>query len=47
MNCPKCGAPAPQQASVADEILRFKELMDMGVLTPEEFEAKKKQLLGL
>ena len=41
-------APAPQpQASAADEILRFKELLDMGVITPEEFEAKKKQLLGL
>ena len=41
-------APAPQpQASAADEILRFKELLDMGVITPEEIEAKKKQLLVL
>jgi hypothetical protein len=34
-------------ASAADEILKFKELLDMGVLTQEEFNAKKKQLLGL
>ncbi|WNY26149.1 SHOCT domain-containing protein [Methanolapillus millepedarum] len=33
--------------STADEILKFKNLMDAGVITPEEFEAKKKQLLNL
>lgn len=33
--------------SSADEILKFKKLMDDGVITQEEFEAKKKQLLGL
>lgn len=33
--------------SVADEILKFKTLLDSGVITQEEFEAKKKQLLGL
>lgn len=31
----------------ADEIVKFKELLDNGVITQEEFEAKKKQLLGL
>ena len=36
-----------QQTSVADEIKKFKELLDMGVITQEEFDAKKKQLLGL
>ena len=35
--CPLCGAPAE----------KFKELLDMGVITQEEFDAKKKQLLGL
>lgn len=40
-------AAAPSTASAADEILKFKELLDMGVLTQEEFDAKKKQLLGL
>lgn len=33
--------------SPADEIRKFKELMDDGIITPEEFEAKKKQLLNL
>lgn len=36
-----------QQASAADEIKKFKELLDMGVISQEEFDAKKKQLLGL
>lgn len=48
--------PAPQiapqaatttVASVADELLKFKQLLDMGAITQEEFEAKKKQLLDL
>lgn len=33
--------------SPADELKKFKELLDMGVITKEEFNAKKKQLLGL
>lgn len=33
--------------SGADEILKFKNLLDNGIITQEEFEAKKKQLLGL
>jgi len=33
--------------SGADEILKYKHLMDAGVISAEEFEAKKKQLLGL
>ena len=33
--------------SAADELKKFKELLDMGVITQEEFDAKKKQLLGL
>lgn len=36
-----------QQASTADELKKFKELLDMGIITQEEFDAKKKQLLGL
>lgn len=32
---------------VADEIYKFKKLMDNGVITQGEFEAKKKQLLNL
>ncbi|MFD1863043.1 PH domain-containing protein [Planococcus chinensis] len=33
--------------SAADEIVKFKGLLDAGIITPEEFDAKKKQLLGL
>ena len=33
--------------SAADEILKMKELMDAGILTQEEFDMKKKQLLGV
>ena len=36
-----------QQASAADELKKFKELLDLDVITQEEFDAKKKQLLGL
>jgi hypothetical protein len=40
-------APQAATASAADEILKFKQLLDMGAITQEEFDAKKKQLLGL
>ena len=33
--------------SNADELKKFKELLDLGIITQEEFDAKKKQLLGL
>lgn len=38
-----------QQAGVsqADELKKFKELFDSGVITQEEFDAKKKEILGL
>ena len=35
------------QLSAADEIAKFKGLLDSGAITQEEFDAKKKQLLGL
>jgi hypothetical protein len=41
---------APVQASNqsnADEMKKYKELLDSGVISQEEFDAKKKQLLGL
>ncbi len=43
---------APQTAPVQTEdptvaLPKYKALMDAGVITAEEFEAKKKQLLGL
>lgn len=40
-------AGVEKQSSAAEELKKFKELLDMGILTQEEFDAKKKQLLGL
>ena len=36
-----------QQVSAADEILKYKQLLDAGVITQEEFDKKKAELLGL
>ena len=36
---------APQ--SNAEELKKYKDLLDSGVISQEEFDAKKKQLLGL
>ena len=33
-------------ASVADELKNYKELLDSGIITQEEFDKKKKELLG-
>ena len=44
------GAVMPQAApavSAVDEIKKYKELLDMGIITEEEFTAKKRQLLGI
>jgi len=42
---------APQataaQASSADELIKLKQLLDSGIITQAEFDAKKKQFLGL
>ena len=40
-------AQVVNQVSAADELKKFKELLDMGVITQEEFDAKKKELLGI
>ncbi len=36
-----------KNSSDAEEIKQFKDLLDNGIITQEEFDAKKKQLLGL
>ena len=41
------GTVIQQAASPAEELKKMKELLDMGIITQEEFDAKKKQLLGL
>lgn len=53
----KNGDPKPEPAPTVNEeasvdetvadIREYKKLLDEGILTPEEFEAKKKQLLGI
>ena len=39
--------PAPNELSAADEILKYKRLLDEGIITEDEFNAKKTQLLNL
>ena len=45
----KQGAPSAPvvQTSPADEIRKYKQLLDDGIITQEEFDTKKKELLGL
>ena len=38
---------ASKSISQADEIVKFKALLDQGIITQEEFDIKKKELLGL
>ncbi|SDB36978.1 Short C-terminal domain-containing protein [Ruminococcaceae bacterium FB2012] len=56
--CEKCGKPnttpetQPAKATlnadnVQDELKKYKEMLDDGLITEEEFAAKKKQLLGI
>ena len=40
-------APSPPEDSYLDELDRLAGLRDQGIITDEDFEAKKKQLLGL
>ena len=41
------GVSAQAVAASADELKKYKELLDSGVISQEEFDAKKKQILGL
>ena len=43
----KNGTPIPEAKSTTEQLRQLKQLLDEGILTKEEFEAKKKQLLGL
>lgn len=48
-------APAPQQVApttgsaedVAQELAKFKAMVDQGLISSEDYEAKKKEILGL
>ena len=39
--------PSSSNSSVADEIMKYKQLLDAGAIAQEEYDAKKKQLLNL
>lgn len=41
------GASTSGTNEITDEIKKYKELLDIGAITPEEFDKKKKQLLDL
>jgi len=48
----QAAAPAPAAAAAAEsdymaELEELAKLRDQGILSPEEFEAKKKQILGI
>ena len=39
-------AQTPPVESVADEIIKYKQLLDEGIITEEEFPAKKTEIVG-
>ena len=57
--CPSCGSKdlerltgnesnnSNQVSSGADEILKYKNLLDQGIITQDEFDAAKKRILGI
>ncbi|MBE5733248.1 MAG: SHOCT domain-containing protein [Clostridiales bacterium] len=46
-NTPNQKIVSTVNASIIEDIKKFKELLDMGAITQEEYDAKKKELLGL
>lgn len=44
---PQSAASQANAPSQADELKKFKELLDAGAISQEEFDAKKKQILGI
>ena len=39
--------PKKESGDLTDQLVKLKDLVDAGILTQEEFDAKKKQLLGI
>jgi len=44
---PPAPPPAPGEADYTAELEKLAKLRDEGVISPDDFEAKKKQLLGI
>ena len=40
-------AVAATQSSTTDQLIEMKKLLDLGIITEEEFQIKKKQILGI
>lgn len=40
-------APEPEEPEYMAELQQLAQLKNQGIITPEEFEAKKKQILGI
>lgn len=47
LNAAKSSSTSKSALSSADEILKYKQLLDAGIISQSEFEVKKKQLLNL
>jgi Short C-terminal domain len=45
-NDPESAPPAKSDPSIPDQIRQLGELRDQGLVTPEEFETKKTELLS-
>ena len=43
----EAAAPAPSEPEYVGELERLSQLRDQGIITNEDFEAKKKQILGI
>ena len=46
-SAPVATAPAAAPSAPMDDLLKLKNYLDQGIITQEEFDAKKKQILGL
>ena len=43
----KASAPKAEKVDVEKELAKYKDLLDKGIITQEEYDAKRKQILGL
>ena len=46
-DAPPAAAPAPPEPGYVGELERLSQLRDKGIISDDDFEAKKKQLLGI
>jgi hypothetical protein len=44
---PTSAAPSPAQKSITEQLEELKKLQDQGLITETDFDAKKKQILGI